>query len=148
MEVSIVTNFIIDKFESDSLVNTITVKPQTEIDFEKSNIYPLVNVDLTTLNPIGAVHRFTYSISIFQQRDIEPTINLDNKLLNTNMIDNLNETYSIASRFINNIRNFYNDEDVDVFGVTDVIPSKNAFTNGLDGVTFNITLEIPDLTGC
>lgn len=148
MEVSIVTNFIIDKFESDSLVNTITVKPQTEIDFEKSNIYPLVNVDLTTLNPIGAVHRFTYAISIFQQRDIEPTINLDNKLLNTNMIDNLNETYSIASRFINNIRNFYNDEDVDVFGVTEVIPSKNAFTNGLDGVTFNITLEIPDLTGC
>lgn len=148
MEVSIVTNFIIDKFESDSLVNTITVKPQTEIDFEKSNIYPLVNVDLTTLNPIGAVHRFTYTISVFQQRDTEPTINLNNKLLNTNMIDNLNETYSIASRFINNVRNFYNDKDVDVFEVTEVIPSKNAFTNGLDGVTFNITLEIPDLTGC
>lgn len=148
MEVSKATNFVIDWFETNEMVNTVTVRPQTEIDFEKSNIYPLVNVDLTVLNPIGAVHRLTYSISVFQQRDIKPTINIDNKQLNTNMIDNLNETYSIASKFINWIRSFHNDADIDVFEVTDVIPSKNAFTNGLDGVTFSITLEVPDTSNC
>lgn len=148
MEVSIVTNFIIDRFRANTLVNTISVKPQSEIDFEKSNIYPLVNIDLTALQPLESVHQMTFNITVFQQRDTKPTINLDNKLLNTNLIDNLNETYSIASKFINYIRSFNNDEDIEVISITEVIPLKNALTNGLDGVTFNITLEIPDLTGC
>lgn len=148
MEVSIVTNFIIDRFRANTLVNTISVKPQSEIDFEKSNIYPLVNIDLTALQPLESVHQMTFNITVFQQRDTKPTINLDNKLLNTNLIDNLNETYSIASKFINYIRSFNNDEDIEVISTTEVTPLKNALTNGLDGVTFNIVLEIPDLTGC
>lgn len=148
MEVSIVTNFIIDRFRANTLVNTISVKPQSEIDFEKSNIYPLVNIDLTALQPLESVHQMTFNITVFQQRDTKPTINLDNKLLNTNLIDNLNETYSIASKFINYIRSFNNDEGIEVINITEVIPLKNALTNGLDGVTFNIVLEIPDLTGC
>lgn len=148
MEVSIVTNFVIDRFRANTLVNTISVKPQSEIDFEKSNIYPLVNIDLTALQPIESVHQMTFNITVFQQRDTKPTINLDNKLLNTNLIDNLNETYSIASKFINYIRSFNNDEDIEVISISEVTPLKNVLTNGLDGVTFNIVLEIPDLTGC
>ena len=148
MEVSIVTNFIIDRFRANTMVNTISVKPQSEIDFEKSNIYPLVNIDLTALQPLESVHQMTFNITVFQQRDIKPTINLDNKLLNTNLIDNLNETYSIASKFINYMRSFNNDEDIEVISISEVTPLKNVLTNGLDGVTFNIVLEIPDLTGC
>lgn len=148
MEVSIVTNFIIDRFRANTMVNTISVKPQSEIDFEKSNVYPLVNVDLTALQPIESVHQMTFNITVFQQRDIKPTINLDNKLLNTNLIDNLNETYSIASKFINYMRSFNNDEDIEVISISEVTPLKNVLTNGLDGVTFNVVLEIPDLTGC
>ena len=107
-----------------------------------------MDIDLNQSEVLETVHRFYYIIHIYQQRDIEPKVNLDNKLLNTNMIDNLNETYSIATKLINNVRSYNNDLDIDVVQVTPVEMLKNVSTNLLDGVTFTIVLEIPNTTGC
>lgn len=148
MEVTTVTNFVLDRFKDNPLTNTLSVMKQSEIDFNKANIYPLVNVDLIQSDIIGNVHRLNYIITIFQQRDSKPTMNLDNKLLNTNMIDNLNEAYFIATKFINNVRSFNNDDDIDIFFVSPITFLKNVGTQLLDGVTFTITLDIPDSTGC
>lgn len=148
MEVSTTTNFVIEKFKENPLVNTISVAKQTEIDHNKANIYPLVNVDLVQSEVLETSHRMYYIVHIYQQRDSEPRANLDNKLLNTNMIDNLNETYMIASKFINNVRSYNNEHDIDVYQVSTVEMLKNVSTNLLDGVTFTMTLDIPDSTGC
>lgn len=148
MELSITTKYVIDKFRENPLTNTITVGKYSEIDFNKSNIYPLVNIDLVQSEILDNVHRFNYNITILQQRDLPSNLNLDNKLLNTNMIDNLNETYSIATKFINNIRSYNNEFDIDVFSITTIQMIKYSGTNLLDGVSFNIVLDIPDNTGC
>ena len=68
-----------------------------------------MDIDLNQSEVLETVHRFYYIIHIYQQRDSEPRTNLNNKLLNTNMIDNLNETYSIATKLINNVRSYNND---------------------------------------
>lgn len=148
MEVSTTTNFVIEKFRENPLVNTISVSKQTEIDHNKANIYPLVNIDLVQSEVLETSHRMYYTVHIYQQRDSEPRTNLDNKLLNTNMIDNLNETYMIASKFINNVRSYNNEHDIDVYQVSTVEMLKNVSTNLLDGVTFTMVLDIPDSTGC
>lgn len=148
MELSIVTKYVIEEFRKNPLVNTISVSKQSEIDFNKANIYPIVNIDLISSDIVGNVHRFTYVIHILQQRDLKSETNLDNKLLNTNMIDNLNETYSVATKFINNIRSYNNEFDIDVFFVTPITMLKYNYSNLLDGVTFSVTLDIPDSTGC
>ena len=148
MELSIATNFLIERFQDNPLVNTISCMKQTEIDHNKANIYPLVNIDLNQSEVLETVHRFYYIIHIYQQRDSEPRTNLNNKLLNTNMIDNLNETYSIATKLINNVRSYNNDLDIDVVQVTPVEMLKNVSTNLLDGVTFTIVIEAPNTTGC
>lgn len=148
MELSITTKYVIDKFKENPLTNTIVIGKASEIDTNKSNIYPLVNIDILQSEILDNVHRINYNITILQQRDIANTLNLDNKLLNENMIDNLNETYSIATKFINNIRSYNNEFDIDVVSVTSVQMIKYARTNLLDGVSFNVVLDIPDNTGC
>lgn len=148
MELSITTKYVIDKFKENPLTNTIVIGKASEIDTNKSNIYPLVNIDILQSEILDNVHRINYNITILQQRDITNTLNLDNKLLNENMIDNLNETYNIATKFINNIRSYNNEFDIDVVSVTSVQMIKYARTNLLDGVSFNIVLDIPDSTGC
>ena len=148
MEISIVTKYVIEKFKENPLTNTIVIGKSSEIDTNKSNIYPLVNIDIIQAEILDNVHRINYFITILQQRDISSKLNLDNKLLNENMVDNLNETYNIATKFINNIRSFNNDQNIDVVSVTPVQMIKYAGTNLLDGVSFNIVLDIPDNTGC
>lgn len=148
MEVSLTTNFVIEKFKQNPLVNTISCAKQTDIDHNKANIYPLVNIDLVSSEILETSHRMYYVIHIYQQRDSEPRVNLDNKLLNTNMIDNLNETYQIATKFVNNVRSYNNEYDIDVYQLSQIEMLKNVSTNLLDGVTFTMTLDIPDSTGC
>lgn len=152
MEISRTTEYLINKFKENPLTNTIVIGKESEIDHNKSNIYPLVNIDIVQSEIIdltGSItHRINYNINILQQRDLPSKLNLDNKLLNTNMVDNLNETYVIATKAINNIRSYHNDLDIEVYSVTPIQMVKYSGTNLLDGVYFNIVLEIPDSTGC
>ena len=81
-ELSTVSIFLIDKFKSQPLVNTITFEKTGEIDTNKNNIYPLVNIDIVDSDPIGNILTFNYNITILQQRDIDNEINND-KILDT-----------------------------------------------------------------
>jgi hypothetical protein len=44
-ELSLIFKFIIEKFQENNLVNTITFVPTKLIDNNKENIYTLVNID-------------------------------------------------------------------------------------------------------
>lgn len=148
MEISTVSSFMYDRFKSNPLTNTISFMKQDEIDFNKGNIYPLVNIDMTQSEVLDTIHRVTFVINIYQQRDTKPLTNLNNKLLTTNMIDNLNESYFIGSKFINQIKSFNNTEEIELFNVTPITFQKNVGTQLLDGIMFTITLDVPDSTGC
>ena len=84
----------------------------------------------------------TYKITILQQRDIKP-IKTNSKLLNdSNYLDNMNETNSIAADFINYLRWKNNDLVVEIQNLTTLTPLENYKGNGLDGVQFDIDLSI------
>ena len=45
-EISILNNWIISEFDKNNLVNTISIVPTIQMDANKENVYPLVNIDM------------------------------------------------------------------------------------------------------
>ena len=120
-ELTLLNNFVIGRFDNNPLVNTITEVKTSDIDMNKENIYPLVNLDLIDEDPLSDSLVFNYKITILQQRDIKP-IKTNSKLLtNSNLLDNLNETNSIALDFINYLRWKNNDLVVEIQNLSRIV---------------------------
>lgn len=139
-EVSQITNYIINSFSADTLVNTIAFEKTQEMDLNKENLYPLVNIDILNSIITNNSVNINYTISVVEIRDVENELNND-KLLGSNLIDNLNETHSIASRFISKLQGQNNDELIEIETLTEIRFLK--LYNSLDGVRFDIRLSIP-----
>lgn len=142
-----VVDYLVELLNADPLVNTISDKKTTEIDYAKDNIYPLVNLDLreSVVNPNTLV--FSFIITVLEQRDIDNTLNND-KVYSSNMFDNLNECHSICVRLINILRKS-NKYDINVDSVSNITMLKLATTKLTDGCRFTINLSISnDITSC
>jgi hypothetical protein len=141
-EVSKIYDFLIGLFQADNLVNTISLVNTMDIDSNKENIYPLVNLDLKETETQDQAIIFTFRITIVQQRDIKP-IKTDSKLLtNTNYVDNLNETHSILNKFINYLVRQHNSYDVEIVQQGSNKILKEWGLSNLDGVQVDIDLAI------
>lgn len=144
-ESSLIYNWIVEQFQTNELVNTISIVPTAVIDTNKENIYPLVNVDLIDIETQTDYLIFNFTVVVIQQRDIKP-IKLDSKLMtNTNYIDNINETVSIANRFINVIEKQNNDSNIELQSLSRLKVLKEWGTGICDGVRFDISLSIPNI---
>jgi hypothetical protein len=148
-ETSTLYNWVIAQFQDNELVNTISIVPTSEMDINKENIYPLVNVDLIDFDTQPDAIIYNFIITVIQQRDIKP-IKIDSKLLtNTNYIDNINETGSISNRFINVVEKQNNDANIELVSVSTQRVLKEWGKGMCDGVRFNISLSIPNIgTSC
>ena len=141
-EVYIMLDWLINEFKSNELVNTITFVPTVEIDSQKGNIYPLVNIDFLEKETNGDVIECNFKITAVTERLIRP-IKTDSKLrMETNLIDNLNEMGNITTKFINNCLNSNNDLNIELVSKTNEKP----FKYGLDGFQFEVVLSIPNKT--
>ena len=142
-ELQKVRNYIKSKFDSDSLVNTITSVSDNLIDTNKETIYPVVNFDYLDSDIQDDVILFSYHITALDQNDVY-TKTTDSKLLeDTNQSDILNETFNICQSFINSFRQ-YNDEGIEISSKSNVTAIKNERLNGLSGHEFDIILSIPN----
>lgn len=148
-ESSLIYDFIIAEFDANDLVNTISIVPFAEIDTNKENIYPLVNIDLIDIETESDYLTYNFNITVIQQRDIKP-VKIDSKLLeNINYIDNLNETVSISNRFINVIEKQNNDSSIELQNLSRLRVLKEWGRGICDGVRFDISLSIPNMgTSC
>jgi hypothetical protein len=141
-ESSLLNNWIIDQFDLDDSVNTISTVDTREMDNNKTNIYPLVNVDLLSSQILEQVIIQSFKVTVIQQRDIYSR-KTDSKLLeNSNYIDNINETHSICQRFINVLTHQNNDINIEIDRLTDLDILKNWRGSGVDGCQFTIDLSI------
>lgn len=132
-------------FKEIEIVNTITFENDEEVDYNKANIYPLVNIEMIRVIPLDTIDRFIIKFIVLQQRDIKPRLSKDNKRFGNNFIDNYNETFEIASIFISKLR--YN-QDIEILGEPDVVFINKDYTNILDGVEFTLTVEVDSNVKC
>jgi hypothetical protein len=148
-ELYLLTDFLINKFSENDLVNTVTLVETKHIDNNKENIYSLVNIDYLESDTLEDAIVATFLITVVQQRDIRPK-KTDSKLrLDTNLIDNLGETLSIITRFLNQMRsnNFAN--NIELFSNTQASKLENFNKNALDGHQITIELAMANMgSGC
>lgn len=147
-EVQKITDYLINWFQNEPMINTISIVPTIEMDANKENIYPLVNIDVLNKTTFEDAISVEYKMTIVQQRDIKPTAT-DSKLLNdSNFLDNINETTAISTRFFNNLLRQNNPDNIELEDGTtpreDIL--KNWSRNGLDGVQFTVSLLIPNIS--
>lgn len=143
-EISKVNDFILNLYAEDSLVNTLSIVSTLELDLNKENIYPLVNVDMTNIEIEEQVITVFFTMTIISQRDARP-VKTDSKLLSDdNYLDNINETHSIAQRFINVLLTQNNDELIEIDTMSNLTILKNWRAGNCDGVQFTIQLTIPN----
>lgn len=151
-ELFLITKFLIDKFQENNLVNTITFVQTKDLDNNKENIYPLVNIDYLQSDEVGDDSSYVvarYLITAVQQRDIRP-VKTDSKLrMDTNFIDNLGETHSILMKFLNIFKANNFENEIDLYSQTSLTKLEDYKRNGLDGHQMTIELSIPNLgNGC
>ena len=139
-ELQNIRNYIIDLFRLDGLVNTITTLKDELIDTNKETIYPVVNCEYIKTDIQDDVILVSYSIKVLDQLDIYTTTTDSKLLTDTNEQDVMNETFLICQTFINSFRK-YNNFNIEIVSVTDLMPVKNENLNGLSGHEFDIVLS-------
>jgi hypothetical protein len=142
-EISKVYKFLIDQFGANDLVHTITTVDTKHIDKNIENIYPLVNLDLLDTEIEEQLVICNFKISILQQRDTRPVNYSDKMIGQNNLIDNLNETHSVATRFIKVLDNNNNSDNIELVSMTK-LDKITGNRNNLDGFEFEISLSIPN----
>ena len=144
-EIQILNDYIIDMFANNDLVNTISIVPTFNIDLNKENIYPLVNIDLIDSDIQADVIVASFEITAVQQRDVKKKV-LNSKLLeDSNYLDNMNETHFVVSKFINQLQKQNNEFNIEISNISNIRFLKMWGLNGLDGCQFTIDLSIPIL---
>lgn len=136
-------DYIIGKFQADSLVNTVTTLKGEFVDTNKTTIYPVVNIEYRSANLSEDVILFSFHVKALDQNDVY-THTTDNKLqVDTNKDDIWNETFNICQKFINSFKQ-YNSEDIEIESVSDVLSIERSELNDLSGHEFDIVLSIPN----
>jgi hypothetical protein len=145
-EIQIVYDWLINHFLSSELVNTVTYVPTSQMDQNKENIYPLVNIHFLGKGTEEQVIPLTFKITVIQQRDTQP-VKTDNKLMtDTNYLDNVNETGNVCTRFYNVLKMQNNDYNIDLQNMSIEKPLYNWGINNCDGFQFEVTLTVPNKT--
>jgi hypothetical protein len=129
--------------QNDSDVNTITLmESEDSIDFDKKNIYNLVNINIVSAN--FETKTIGFEITALAQRD-EVKTTITNKFLgNDNRLDNFASIHSILNNLTKKLRLTRNDFDIEFESATEPTIFNKAFTNGLDGMTLDLVLSYPD----
>ncbi|CAC9972919.1 hypothetical protein [Flavobacterium panici] len=143
-EIYLLNDWLIKEFQKNELVNTISTLSSLRIDTQLANIYPLVNLDLQDTDITESQILASYRITIVQQRDFK-TSQTDNKLLtDSNYIDNVSETHSIAHKLLNKLLRDYNELNIEITSQSTLRQLKDWSRNSLDGVQFDLELAIPN----
>jgi len=129
--------------EQDPLVNTVTKQTQDEIDWEKANIYPLVNIGIDGGSfTNGQTVRLAVVIDVNMRRNINDQTVSDKFWGQDNEVDNLNTCFAILNRMWTNI--FRDFQDLN-YG-TDTNPAfefgRLEKDNIVDGVQMSFEVEM------
>jgi len=149
MSVSTTTNYIVNLFAADELVNTIALSASGIIDTKKESIYPLVTIEYNgfEIDRDNALLKDDYTITILQQRDSRKAEQPSKLMEDTNYIDNLNECQSICVNFVNYIDRFEL-ENINIDSLSISEPLSNYGGANLDGFRIDITFSVPNTGFC
>lgn len=144
-QASLLLNHIVSVLQAHPLVNTVVFKDDNVLDVEKENIYPLVSLNLlSSPRPQQDLREYRIEFTVLNQRDDLKIATPSKLMLDTNYIDNIGITDTIANDFIQEILKTHNDLDINVVedSISDFTPVRKGERNCLDGCRFECTFSM------
>lgn len=133
--------------ESDSLVNTVTKGEFDKLDLDKSNIFPLVHINVSGASfTNGQTINFEVQIGAFDVRDINKEVRTDKFWEQDNEVDNHNETLAILNRMWLNMYRDFEDNNITASENPTLEIVSYEYKNLLDGWILTFTIEVPNTT--
>lgn len=136
--------------EADPLVNTV-VKDTQNIDLEKNNIYPLVEINIDTAGfTNGSTLTFGVLLVCVDIRDTNKEIITDKFWSQDNEVDNHNTTLAILNRIWTSMYRDFESNNITASENPTLDKMTQENTNLLDGWGLSFTVELPntDLNLC
>lgn len=131
--------------EADTYINTIT--KGDDIDLNKGNIFPLLNVDIITGSfSNGSTISFTVTLSCLDIRDINPEVTTDKYWDQDNEVDNHNETLAALNRIWLIMYRDFNDNNITASENPTLTKITYSQKNLLDGWSLEFDVEMPNIT--
>jgi hypothetical protein len=141
-------NYIVARFQDDSMVHTITFNDTFVVDTQKENIYPIVAINLVSISEANDLNLYNFRITCLQKRDVQRIMTPSKLMDDTNLIDNLAETENILQNFTNYITRLEIEENISIQEKSNLTPLYNHTGNGVDGFQVNITFSYPNNGYC
>ncbi len=133
--------------DADDFVNTITQGDLDRYDLDKSNIFPLLHIDITSGGfTNGQTVIFNIEIACCADHDENKEINVDKFWGNDNEVDNLNECLAVLNRLWGYMHKDFGENNI----TSSENPSFDKLTgygkNYLDGWLLTFDVEMPNTT--
>lgn len=138
MKISELTQYLVEDIENDDLINTLTFEQTEQIDYNRSNIYPLVNLDPINAEIENGGMIVTFNVLVLMQRNENNHAN-KSKIFKDNFIDNISESTLIANKIIQKVHMHY---DLELVRVPFLEIVRQSGGNLLDGVRFELRILV------
>lgn len=133
--------------ERDGFVNTVKQGEISELDIEKTNIFPLVNIAVTGGGfTNGSTITFNIDLRCLTIRDINKEVVNDKFWKNDNEVDNLNETLAVLNRMWTTMYRDFDENNITASENPSLEPIIYDEKNILDGWVLTFTIEVPNTT--
>lgn len=133
--------------ERDGFVNTVKQGEISELDIEKTNIFPLVNIAVTGGGfTNGSTITFNIDLRCLSIRDINKEVVNDKFWKNDNEVDNMNETLAVLNRMWITMYRDFDENNITASENPSLEPIIYDEKNILDGWALTFTIEIPNTT--
>jgi hypothetical protein len=136
----IIANYL----QEDSDVVSIQAVNDDELDVNKRDIYPLVNIRLQGLSLDN--NTIQYEVTALDIRNKKKTTERDAFNLPDDRWDNWTMCHNILKTLRDKLEIRRNESDIEFVSSTEPLIFSNALQNGLDGLSVIITLEYPNNT--
>ena len=142
-----VLNYIKILAESNGYVNTITRDGDVDLDTNKSNIFPLLDIFIDSGSfTNGSTIIFNISLTCVSIRDFNKKINNDKFWKNDNEVDNHNETLACLNDMWTRMYRDFSKNDITASENPTLEKIEYANKNILDGWTLSFEIEVPNTT--
>lgn len=133
--------------ERDGFVNTVKQGEISELDIEKTNIFPLVNIAVTGGGfTNGQTITFNIDLRCLTIRDINKEVVNDKFWKNDNEVDNMNETLAVLNRMWTTMYRDFDENNITSSENPSLEPIIYDEKNILDGWVLTFTIEVPNTT--
>jgi hypothetical protein len=133
--------------EQDNFIHTVTQGITNEMDLDKGNIMPILNIDVLTGSfSNGNTISFDLEISCLDIRDNNKETRTDKFWLQDNEVDNLNTMLASLNRIWFKMLQDFENNNIRVDESASLISVKEWGVNLLDGWVMTFTIEVPNTT--